>query len=102
MARADITEITGRHSKADLLAIALGDSEIAFEVIHYLRSYTRPVDGVHSTYLVLLLKYSIIRNCLHHILRVIKHALNGDVVNVLILQAEHLRTLEAAHLLVRR
>ena len=40
----------------------------------------------------------VVRNCFNDILRIIKHAFDGDIKNILILQTIHLRGLERAHL----
>ena len=99
---ADIAEITGWHTERDLLVVRLGGQEIALEVIDDLGCDTRPVDRIDRADLVLLLEGGIVGNCLHDVLRVVKHATHGDVENVRVLQGIHLGTLEGAHLAVRR
>ena len=47
-------------------------------------------------------EFGIVLNGFDDVLAVVKHAFNGDVVDVGILQAEHLRALECAHFAFRR
>jgi hypothetical protein len=61
-----------------------------------------PVDRVDRADLLRGLVRQVVGHRFHDVLAVVEHALDGDVEDVLILQAEHLRGLEAAHLAVRR
>jgi hypothetical protein len=98
MTGADIAEIARRHRERDFLFVAGGRAQIAAEIIDHLRHDTRPVDRIDGTDLLLLLECQIVGNGLDHILAIVEHAFDGDVENVRVLQAEHLRGLECAHL----
>ena len=102
MPGANVAEITAGHAEAHCFAIACGGAEIAGKVIHHLRHDAPPVDGVYRADAVLLLEGSIVLQCFHNILAIVKHAFNGDIVDVGIGQAIHLRPLEGAHFAVRR
>ncbi len=47
------------------------------------------------------LELQVVADGLDDVLAVVEHAFDGDVVDVLVLQAEHLRLLEGAHAAVR-
>ncbi len=100
--RADVAEISGRHSKRHLLLVGSCRRQIAAEVVHHLRHHARPVDRVDRANFLLRLEFQIIRRRLDHVLTVVEHAFDRDVINIRVLQAEHLRRLERAHLLVWR
>ena len=102
MTGADVAKIARRHGEADFFSVGFRRLEIAREVINHLRHQPRPVDRVDSADLVLPLELQIVRDGLDDVLAVVKHADDGDVVDVLVLQAEHLRLLERAHAPVRR
>ena len=102
VAGADVAEIAGRHGKRYLLRILGRRQQIAAEVIHHLRHYAGPVDRIDGADLLARLEFQIVGNRLDHILTIVEHALNGDIEDVRVLQAEHLRALERAHFLVRR
>ena len=52
--------------------------------------------------MVFFLERGIVLHRLHNILTVVKHSLHGDIVDILVLQAVHLRALERAHFTVGR
>ena len=80
----------------------VSSSQIPRKVIDNLSHQARPIDRVHCANFVLALELQIIRHRLNDVLAIVKHAFNGDVVNVLILQAKHLRLLKRAHAAVWR
>ena len=102
MAGADIAEVARRHRERHFLLVAGGRRQVAAEVVHDLRHDARPVDGVDGADLLLRLERQVVRHGLDHILAIVEHAFDGDVIDVRVLQAEHLRRLEGAHFLVRR
>ena len=102
MAGTDIAEIARGHGKTDFFRILRGRLEIACEVVHHLRQQTRPIDRIHRANAVLALKSQVIRHGFDNVLAVVKHAFNGQVVDIFVLQAEHLGLLEWAHPAVGR
>ncbi len=76
--------------------------QVAAEVIHHLRHHARPVDRIDSANFLRELERQIVRHCLDQVLAIVEHPFDGDVVDVRILQAEHLGALKGAHFLVRR
>mmetsp|Transcript_6754 Transcript_6754/g.28334 ORF Transcript_6754/g.28334 Transcript_6754/m.28334 type:complete len:477 (-) Transcript_6754:1036-2466(-) len=97
MAGADVAEVAARHREADLLDIALRGLEVAGEVVDDLGQQTRPVDRVDRADAVLALEGQVVGHRLDDVLAIVKHALDGEVVDVGVLQAEHLRLLEGTH-----
>ena len=97
MAGTNIAKITRRHGKADFLLVGTSGLKITCEVVNHLRHQARPVNGVNRANFVVAFKYQVIGDCFNNVLAVIEHSINGDVVNVFILQAEHLSLLEWAH-----
>jgi hypothetical protein len=81
--------------------LSRGGLEVAGKVVHHLRQQARPVDGVDGADLVLALEGEVVADGLDDVLAVVEHAVDGDVVDVVVLQAEHLRLLERAHAAVR-
>ena len=75
----------------------LGCLEITRKIVHNLSHEASPINRIHSPNLVLPLEVQIIRNRLDNVLAIIKHTLNRDVVNIRVLQTEHLRLLKRAH-----
>ena len=102
MSRANVAEVAARHAEADLLVIALRRFEITRKVINHLRDDASPVDRIDRTDVVFFLERGIVLHRLHNILTVVKHPLHGDIVDIPVLQAVHLRTLERAHFAVGR
>ena len=102
MSRANVAEVAARHAEADLLVIALRRLEIARKVINHLRDDASPVDRIDRTDMVFFLERGIVLHRLYNVLTVVKHALHSDIVDILVLQAIHLRTLERAHFAVGR
>ncbi|MNU74196.1 hypothetical protein D3C71_636930 [compost metagenome] len=102
MAGADIAKVARRHRERHFLLVAGGRCQVTAEVVDDLRHDTRPVDGVDGADLLFCLERQIVRHGLDHILAIVEHAFDGDVVDIRVLQAEHLRRLEGAHFLVRR
>ena len=98
---ADIAKISTWHTEADFLIVILRGLKIACKVIDHLSQQARPVDGVDSANFVLALERQIIAHGLDNVLAIIEHALDGNVVNVGIEQAEHLRLLKWAHATLR-
>ena len=101
VAGANVAEIAGRHGERHLLIIAAGRRQIAAEVVHHLRHHPRPVDRIDGADLLARLEVEIVGHRLDHILAIVEHAFDRDIEDVRVLQAEHLRGLECAHLLVR-
>jgi hypothetical protein len=102
VAGADIAEVPRRDRERDLLIVRAGRLQVAAEVVHHLRHHARPVDRIDGADLVAGLEFEVVRHRLDHVLAIVEHAFDGDVEDVRILQAEHLRGLEGAHLGVRR
>ena len=71
--------------------------EVTSKIVNNLSQQTRPVDAVDRTDFVFFLEIQVVRHRFDHVLAVVKHALNGDVVDILVHQTEHLRLLEGAH-----
>ena len=61
-----------------------------------------PVDGVDCADVVFGFEFCIVLYGFDDVLAVVKHAFNSDIVDVGILQAEHLSALECAHFAFRR
>ena len=101
MARADVTEVATGHSKVHLLSVVLGRLEISGKVVHHLRQHTGPGDRVDCPNFVMTCESQIIGDGLDDVLAVIEHAFDGDVVDVLVQQTEHLRLLKWAHASMR-
>ena len=101
VARADVAEVAAGHGEIDGLRFALRGLHPAGEVIDHLRQQPRPVDAVDGADAVAALEGQIGADGLDDVLAVVKHAFDGDVVDVGVLQAEHLRLLEGAHAPVR-
>ena len=78
-----------------LSALTVGDQDD-------LSDDSRPVDRIDGTDLLACLECKIVRYGLDDILTIIEHPFDRNIVNVRILQTEHLRGLEHAHLPVRR
>ena len=101
MACAHVAKVAARHREAYLLAVGRGGLEIASKVVHHLGQQARPVDGIDGTDFVFGFEVQIVGYRFDQILAIVKHAIDGDVVDVLVHQAEHLRLLERAHAAVR-
>ena len=101
MAGADIAKIARWHGKRHLLGIAGRGLEVARKVIHHLRQQSCPVDRIDRADFVAAFEVQIVRHRFHNVLAVVKHAFDGDVVDVVIEQAEHLRLLKRTHAPVR-
>ena len=101
MAGADIAEIARRHGEADPLVVAASGAEIACEIVDDLRQQPRPVDRIDGADVVSALEVEVVRDRLDDILAIVEDAFDRDVVDIRILQAEHLRLLERAHATVR-
>ena len=86
VASADVTEITRRHRKCNLLIVGLRRGKVALEVIDDLRRHARPVDRIDRADFIFGLEGVIIGHRLDQILRLVKHATDGDVEDVWILQ----------------
>ncbi|MNL03982.1 hypothetical protein D3C87_1245360 [compost metagenome] len=101
MAGADIAEVARRHAERHLLAGAIGGQQPALEVVDHLGHHARPVDRIDRADGLARLESVVIRHRLDDVLGVVEHAFDGQVEDVRVLQAEHLRGLERAHLAVR-
>ena len=99
---ADVAEVAAGHAEADGFVIALRRFEIAGEVVNHLCHHASPVDAVDRADAVFLFEGGIVLNGFYNVLAVVKHAVHGDVVDVFVLQAVHLRALERAHFAFRR
>ena len=102
VASADVAEVAGRHTEGELLIVGFSSGEVALEVIDDLRGDATPVDRIDGTDLVLGLEGVIIGDGLNDVLRIIEHAVHGDVEDVVVLQRVHLRALEGRHAAVWR
>ena len=102
VAGADVAEIAGRHRKRNFLIVAFGYRQPALEVVDDLGRYPRPVDRVDRADGIAGFELGVVADRLDQVLAVIEHAPHRDIENVGVLQREHLRGLEPAHLLVRR
>ena len=97
MSGADIAEIAAGYAEADFFAVALRGFEITGEVVNHLGNDASPVDRVYRTDMISCFKSGIVLYGLYNILTIVKHAFYGNVVDIGILQAVHLRPLEGAH-----
>ena len=104
-----VAEVAAGHGERDLLRLAVGavrlagrGQQIAPEVIHHLGHHACPVDGIDAADAVPFLEGEVTRDGFHEVLAVVEHALDGDVVDVVVHQAEHLRALEGTHPAGRR
>jgi len=97
----NIAKVAGRYTKRNTLLITGGGGKIAFEVIHHLRYNPSPVNRIDRAYFLCGLEGGIIRDSLDYVLTVVKYPLDCNIKNIRVLQAEHLRTLECAHFLMR-
>ena len=102
MAGADIAKVAAWYAEADFFVIARSGVEITGKVVHDLGDNAAPVDGVDCADVVFGFEFGIVLYGFDDVLAVVKHAFNSDVVDVGILQAEHLRALECAHFAFRR
>src|SRR5690606_10380420 len=83
----NVAKIARRHAEGHVRAAAGGrGAQPTPEVVHDLRGNARPVDRVHRTQPVGVLEFEIARQRLDDILAVVEHAVDGDVVNVGVLQ----------------
>src|SRR5690606_40989939 len=98
----DVAEIARRHTEGHTLAAACGGAQPAPEVVHDLGRNTGPIDRVDRAYVMARLEIQIARQCFHDVLAFVEYTVDGDVVDVFILQRIHLRTLELAHAALRR
>ena len=102
VAGADVAEVAGRHGEVDDIVVARRRLEVPGEVVHDLSQQTGPVDRVDGADRVATLEAEVGRDRLDEILAIVEDAVDGDVVDVRLLQAEHLRLLERAHPAERR
>ena len=102
VAGVDVAEIARGHRERDLLGVRRGGGEVALEVVHHLRRDARPVDRVDRADAVAALELGVGGDRLDDVLAVVEHALEREVVDVVVLQAVHLRRLERAHAPARR
>ena len=101
MTGAHVAEVARRHAEADGFVIAAGGGKVALEVIHHLRHHACPVDRIHRADLVAGLEGVVVLHRLDDVLAIVKHPAHGEIVDVGIHQAVHLRLLERAHQAVR-
>ena len=97
VAGADVAEVTGGHGKADPLIIARGDPQPQRHVVDDLGRQPRPVDRVDRPDAMGRLELGIRVDGLDDVLAVVEDAIDGDVMDVLVGQAEHLGLLERGH-----
>ena len=98
---ANIAKIARWYAKADFFVIACGDGKIGLKVINDLRKDTAPVDRVHRTEIISGFECRVLLQRFDDILTVIKHTVDGDIMDIVISQAIHLRTLKLTHLAMR-
>ena len=107
-AREDVAEVSGRHRERDLeagafgLGQAVGVAQPRPHVVNDLGRDAAEVDRVHRAQAVRVLELQVGVQLLHQVLAVVERALDGDVVDVVVLQRVHLRALERAHASLRR
>ena len=101
MASAHIAEIPAWHTKRHALLVAGRSLKITSKVVHHLGHQARPVDRIDRTDFVPLFERKVVRDCFDQVLAIIKHTPNGEVVDVVIEQAEHLRLLKRTHASIR-
>ena len=97
VAGADVAKVARGHGKTDSFGIVRRGLEVTSKVVHHLCHQACPVDGIDGSDLVLTFEIEIVRDGLDHVLAVIENALHRDVVDIVILQAEHLGLLERTH-----
>lgn len=102
VAGVDVAEVAGRHGVIDFCAFWQVKREVRLDVVHALRQYARPVDGVDRADVVAALVGGVGIDGFYQILAVVEDAFDGDVVDVGVLQAVHLCLLEGAHAAMRR
>ena len=100
--RADVAEVAAGHAEADGFGVALRGVKIAGEVIDDLRHHAPPVDRIDRADAVLRFERGVVLHGFDDVLAVVKHAFHGDVVDVCVVQAVHLRALERAHFALGR
>ena len=66
-----------------------------------MRHEASPIDRIDSTNFVLPLEVQVIGHGLDDVLAIVKHTLNSDVMDVRVLQTEHLRLLKRTHAALR-
>ena len=101
MTGANITKVTRWDAKADFFIIARSNGKVGFKVINDLRKDTTPVNRVNRTEVISRFKFSILLQRFDNILAIIKHTVDGDIMDIIIGQTIHLRTLKLAHFAVR-
>ena len=89
-------------AKSTALVVRFRRLEEAGEVVDDLRQEARPVDRVDRADRVRALEVEVGGDRLDEVLAVVEDAFDRDVVDVGVLQAEHLRLLERAHAAERR
>ena len=103
MAGANITEVAGRHTEADLLrvvrlsTVAASDTNPRGDVVHDLSHQASPVNRVDCTNVAAGLVLQVTGDGLNDVLAIVEDTVEGDVVNVGILQTKHLSLLERGH-----
>ena len=102
VARVDVAEVAGGHAEVHRAAGGQTEGEPGFEVVHALCEYTRPVDGIDRADVVRGFVGGVAVHRFDEVLAVVEDAFDGDVVDVFVLQAVHLRLLEEAHAAMRR
>ena len=98
---AHVAEVAAGHAKADALAVIGGGLQVAGKIVHHLRHQARPIDGVHRSNAVAPLEIQIAGDAFDQVLAIVKHTFDGDVDDVVVHQAEHLRLLKRAHAALR-
>jgi len=101
VAGVDVAEVAGWHGVIHLRALRQVKREVGLDVVHALRQHARPVDGVDRADVVAALVGGVGIDGFYQILAVVKDAFDGDVVDVGVLQAVHLRLLEGTHAAMR-
>ncbi|MPM57065.1 hypothetical protein SDC9_103883 [bioreactor metagenome] len=97
VARADVAEVAGGHREADPLIVLRRHPQPQCYVVDHLRRQPRPVDRVDRTDVILRLEFGVGVDGLDGVLAVVEDTVERDVVNVGILQPEHLCLLEGTH-----
>ena len=97
MSSADIAKVARGHGKAHTFGAGACGLKVTRKVIHHLSDQARPIDGVDGTNFVSAFELQVVRNGFYDVLTIVKHTFNSQVVDVGILQTEHLRLLKRAH-----
>src|SRR4029079_5256757 len=98
----DVAEVAGWNGAAHRLVVRGRRRKVPGEVVDDLGGDPRPVDRIDGAEEVLTLERRIGGDVLDDVLAVVERSLDGEVVDVRVVERVHLRLLELAHPAVRR